>query len=836
VAETFERNFYEVMWRAHARNLASANPLFPVPWWAQQYFRSWRDDFDGGLFLSKEGAFSSNACYRYWNMIGVKDANQESLIGQAGEIEPVYDAYSVSFFLFDPKSRRLAFPQSWHSDSGASLVQTRDKDYLPTIVTSYSSPSGLSVANTVMGTTVAPDQKSVVLSRYRVASPVSTAAWLCLAVWPGGPSGFQRNDRAGRYRPDRRISFLRYDAKRQLVEVNSVWGPVFLKAPDHYGVYGNPTGVDDPNQYLDNGPFADLSNKGSLNGAASASDFLAGMCTAVFAWDFRLTSGNAEEIDVLCPVDDFRGGDVATLLSQNPVALEAANQAFWTGKLNGSGAQFSLPTAVVHLWDLYRTCRAHLLILADDGAIHPGPTIYDEFWVRDSSIEGIAAALAGDVDLARRQFSQHYPDVFSFDSGTRGTPVSLRGFFGGPHEINDREWDSNGQALWAISRLDRLLGPGAHFGAGMYLPYVVEGARWLRDSRSAVGLLPQGWSAEHLGGKDETHYWDQFWAVAGLGEALKLAERIGANTAELQSTYDDVRVATRDSILWAIEEQRRRGEWRTFIPRSPERLGVRDSTIIGAVAYFHPCRLYMGQKLGADVDRAARATLETIWQEFMDGGFRHDAAWNCYGPYLTLQLAHAFLLTGDVDRMDACLRWSEFASRAETTSPSGSAKWASTLGAWNEQHCYPIAKNFAPSLQPPWWYMGDIPHGWACAEFMLLLRDIAFFEADEDGSPHVYVAPGVMAHWLPTGETFTIRDAPSFFGVPFGFELSHDAGAKTLTLRITQQLPAPVKYVLPCRFGSGPVSAKTVPTAAISISGHDVWLPAGTTSATVTYS
>ena len=41
----------------------------------------------------------------------------------------------------------------------------------------------------------------------------------------------------------------------------------------------------------------------------------------------------------------------------------------------------------------------------------------------------------------------------------------------------------------------------------------------------------------------------------------------------------------------------------------------------------------------------------------MDGGFRHDSAWNCYGPYLTLQLAHAFLLLGDVARMDQCLRW-----------------------------------------------------------------------------------------------------------------------------------------------------------------------------------
>jgi hypothetical protein len=40
-------------------------------------------------------------------MLGVKDAEQESLVGQAGEIEPVYDEYTLSFFLFDPATREV---------------------------------------------------------------------------------------------------------------------------------------------------------------------------------------------------------------------------------------------------------------------------------------------------------------------------------------------------------------------------------------------------------------------------------------------------------------------------------------------------------------------------------------------------------------------------------------------------------------------------------------------------------------------------------------------------------------------------------------------------------
>src|SRR5262249_44421159 len=90
--------------------------------------------------------------------------------------------------------------------------------------------------------------------------------------------------------------------------------------------------------------------------------------------------------------------------------LEAANLAFWQGKLDRSGLQAGLPPVVSHLFDLYCSCRADLLILADDGAIHPGPTIYDSFWIRDSSVEGIACALAGDTGLPAAQLRPALPE------------------------------------------------------------------------------------------------------------------------------------------------------------------------------------------------------------------------------------------------------------------------------------------------------------------------------------------------------------------------------------------------------------------------------------------
>ncbi len=117
--------FYEVMWRIWGHGSRQ-----PLPWWVQQQIRHTPPELDLGVFASREHAFVSNAFYRYWYMIGVKDHKQECLIGQAGEIEPVYDAYCLSFFLFDPASRSFSFPQ-FPDAAAANFARTSSTVRLP---------------------------------------------------------------------------------------------------------------------------------------------------------------------------------------------------------------------------------------------------------------------------------------------------------------------------------------------------------------------------------------------------------------------------------------------------------------------------------------------------------------------------------------------------------------------------------------------------------------------------------------------------------------------------------------------------------------------------------
>lgn len=268
MAQLHEYMFYEFMWRMFARTLP-----YPFPWWVQQNFRHWTDFFDGGLFDSKEAAFASNANYRYWNLIGEPNQDLESLVGQASEFEPVYDEYAVSFFLYDPATRKLHFPQMAGLDGRVSALRQELQDRsLPVVLTHYQSGMGIAVDEKVFATALAAgDNRSFVMMRLKArllaGGPVD--AWLCVSVSPMGPTGFQRHDSAGRFLADRRLTFLRYIASERRVEVNASWGPSFDTAPTRFGVYGN-GGSMDPDFYLANNPYTELTIRGFLNGFDTA--------------------------------------------------------------------------------------------------------------------------------------------------------------------------------------------------------------------------------------------------------------------------------------------------------------------------------------------------------------------------------------------------------------------------------------------------------------------------------------------------------------------------------------------------------------------------------------
>jgi hypothetical protein len=117
---------------------------------------------------------------------------------------------------------------------------------------------------------------------------------------------------------------------------------------------------------------------------------------------------------------------------------------------------------------------------------------------------------------------------------------------------------------------------------------------------------------------------------------------------------------------------------------------------------------------------------------------------------------------------------------------------------------------------------------------MLLLRDILFFEAEEDTNPHIYLAPGVLPRWVGDNQVAGVSNAPTIFGTSFGYRITHNQQEHKLEIEILQAPPNNVYYIYPCRFGSG-VHSASANGKPIAVSGNEITLPAGTTKATIIY-
>ena len=418
--------------------------------------------------------------YRYWNMVGVKDAHQESLVGQAGEIEPVYERYAMTFFVL--ADGKLHFPQAAERRAPSpTLSQQRQDGYLPVVVTTYRPPLGVRWSNARSARSWA-----------RSSMPPSSTGWSCgpavpargraarVAVVPVKPSGFVRYGKTGQpLQADSQLSFLRYLPGERRLETNTGSGPVFVTAPAFFRAVRQRRPARRPGPLPVRQPVRRPGRGRSAQRALTqATDTVSGLCSAAFLWPFDVSGGQEFTLDLWLPVDDFRGAsDFAGPAGPRPTTSRRPTRLL-ARKLDGSGMQATLPPVVAHLFAQYRSCRADLLILADDGEIHPGPTIYDSFWIRDSSVEAIACALAGDDGLAATQFGQHYLEVFQ--TGNGGSARSRR--------------------IWVLRRRARAERPGVGLPTARRCGRSAgsTGSR-ARPRRSAQGLLALRAFREHDG-------------------------------------------------------------------------------------------------------------------------------------------------------------------------------------------------------------------------------------------------------------------------------------------------------------------------------------------------
>jgi hypothetical protein len=215
-------------------------------------------------------------------------------------------------------------------------------------------------------------------------------------------------------------------------------------------------------------------------------------------------------------------------------------------------------------------------------------------------------------------------------------------------------------------------------------------------------------------------YWDDFWALRGYGDAAALAAVLGdaGEARRIGAIRDELRAALRASIACTIADHGIR-----YVPGSVEWYDFDPTATSNAVALL------------GFVDDLPRAALEWSFDEYLRGFRRRrsgEIEWNNYTPY-------------EVRILGALVRLGRRADAAELAAfflddrrPQAWNQWPEI--AWRDPR--------SPG------HLGDVPHTWIGAEYLLAMLSMLVYERDapdgiDDG---LVVAAGVPAEWLAQGE------------------------------------------------------------------------------------
>ncbi len=490
-----------------------------------------------------------------------------------------------------------------------------------------------------------------------VSAGCGESGWLAVAVRPYNPEGVQFVDRISQTSDGR--GFL----------VNAESTMKFDKSPDLTRMA----------HYAEGDVYLDLSDGGSRREITCP----VGMATAAAL--FRLEAGESMHLQVSVSLErDF-----------NVAAKPPEPRLSWAESVRGLSRLHIADSRMQFLYDA--AVRTLILLSADE--IVPGPYTYRRFWFRDACLMLHPLMLLGQMDRAERILA-----------GFPGRQT-MAGYF----QSQDGEWDSNGQVLWVLSRFAVLSG---RLLSKEHEAALRKGVAWLERKRvgdggpaGTAGLLPPGFSAEHLGPNDY-YYWDDFWSLGGLQAVSQYWKSVGACEDAAKAAF--LAREFQDSIersIATIPERRSQGG----IPAAPGRR--MDAGAIGSMVADYPLQLYPPGEL------KIMRTLEYLCREcFSHGGFFQEMIHSGVNAYLTLDLAQTLLRAGD-NRFMGLMR--DVANLATPTGQWPEAIHPQTLGG-----C-----------------MGDGQHGWAAAEWLMMIRN-CFVREEHDT---LVIGSGILPEWLTEG-------------------------------------------------------------------------------------
>jgi hypothetical protein len=665
----------------------------------------------------------------YWTPVGLPDGDTCAIVNEEGLVEVDRGTFSLEPSVW--VDGRLV---TW---ADAEVAETLEDGWVP-VPSSVWRAGDLVLRTTPFASRV--DGRAVLFVRYRLerASSGDRPARLFVAVRP-----FQVNppgQRFGALGGIRRIETIVWDGRVLAVDGRAVMP---LEPPAACGAAA-----------FEHGEITTYLARGVLPSRGTVTDGF-GYASAALAFDLTLAAAGApRDVYVAVPFGEADAREAASLDGVDAAGVFDAVVADWRARLGG--VVLALPGRAREHAAAVRTAAAHVLVNRDGPALQPGPRRYTRSWIRDGAI--MAAALlrmgrsAEAIAFVRWYATHQRPDGYVPCAVDRSGPDWLV------------EHDSHGQLVFAAMECFRFTGDAA-FLAEMW-PAVERAVGYLDALRATRlgpeydrpelcarrGLLPESASHEGYLAHPVHSYWDDFWALRGYADAAEVAAVLGdaAAARRIGGARDELRAALRASLARTIADRQI-----PFVPGSVEWADFDPTATANAVALL------------GFADELPRDALERTFDQYL-AGFRGRRTgtvdWSNYSPY-------------EVRILGALVRLGRRADVAE-------------LAAFFLDDRRPRAWNQWPEIA---WrdprspgHLGDVPHTWIGAEYVLSVLSMVVYERDADGA--LVLGAGVPGGWLDDGPV-AVTGLPTRHGA-LDFRLARD-GARGLVAAIGGGLAIP---------------------------------------------
>lgn len=654
---------------------------------------------------------------KIWTITGSADSNVEAFVDTYGSFQATQDSYSIHYFVYDRNSRKLYSP---HIKKPGKISRELLDGYLPAPRVVWED-TGVSVESAAFVSGDPDTCYSAVTVKNNTPTEVKDLSLFVAAVTYGVH---------GRFVSSGDISYSKAE-HTVFTDGNVLIG--CDQEPDAFGAVVTKRDISD---------MWDITSyimRGRLPSTQSVKAGLSAPTSAALRYDIRLKPGESRKLTfkspmVPVPAADWRGYPARS------IAYGEALQGFkneWVQELNR--VELDLPDR--RYGDCFRASLAYLMILSDGGAPRPGATIYQPMWVRDFAYIADALYFAGRADLLPGGFKH-----------LRTLQLPNGGYLARTGGMADDEYDAPGQAIYAQVQDYRRSGDLKRL-AGNWAS-IRKSCEYLRTKRlenkrtddMRKGILPPSMSAEDLGNSNEQHYWDDFWAYRGLIDAAYAADSLGYGS---DSAWIRAEAQNLLNAMWGSIRAVTQKHGIDYIPNGPDDVTT-SSMARGTTSGLWPCGMLDPR------DPLVRSSFDVYWEKWVapyNGGFKHNG--EEFWPYAGLDLAQCYLELGEYERAGDMLRWA-----IDHDPTEGFYSWPEGMNTEN----FTLAN-------------GDMPHGWMCASYILLLRNMLVRESGED----LMLASGVPEEWLAPGKEIRIRDFPTQHG-NVSYRLSSGSDRLRLTL------------------------------------------------------